>query len=100
MPPRTVTTDIPINDFYKVNNNENIRYLDVNQTMVTIKSTPGTKYKLFAKASNNLTANVPVDNTSGEVTIDLNHYNRNPLGGGVPSLYLVKYEPTDIKVSW
>lgn len=100
MPPRTVTTDIPINDFYKVNNNENIRYLDVNQTMVTIKSTPGTKYKLFAKASNNLTANVPVDNTSGEVTIDLNHYNRNPLGGGLPSLYLVKYEPTDIKVSW
>lgn len=100
MPPRTVTTDIPINDFYKVNNNENIRYLDVNQTMVTIKSTPGTKYKLFAKASNNLTANIPVDNTSGEVTIDLNQYNRNPLAGGLPRLYLVKYEPTDITVSW
>ena len=100
LPPRTVTTDIPINDFYKVLNNENIRYLDVNQAMVTIKSTPGTKYKLFAKSVNGLVYNVPTDNTSGEVTFDLNHYNYGPIGSELPKLYLVKYEPTDIKVSW
>lgn len=100
MPPRMTTTDVPIDDFYKVNNNENIRYLDVNNAGVTIKSTPGTKYKLFTKSNNGLVTNVPVDNTSGEVTFDLNNYNHGPIGSQLPNLYLVKYEPTDIKVSW
>ena len=100
MPPRTVTTDVPINDFYKVNNNENIRYLDVNNSSVTIKSTPGTKYKLFAKSTNGSVDNVPVDNTSGEVTFDLYNYTHGPIGSQLADLYLVKYEPTDIKVSW
>ena len=100
MPPRMTTTDIPINDFYKVNNNENIRYLDANNAGVTIKSTSGTKYKLFTKSSNGLVTNIPVDNTSGEVTFDLNNYNRGPISSVLPDLYLIKYEPTDIKVSW
>ena len=100
MPPRTVTTDVPINDFYKVNNNENIRYLDVNNASITIKSTPGTKYKLFVKSNNGSVDNVPVDNTSGEVSFNLISYNHGPVGGDLPNLYLVKYEPTDITVSW
>lgn len=100
MPPRTVTTDIPINDFYKVNNNENIRYLDVNNSSVTIKSTPGTKYKLFVKSDNGSVDNVPVDNASGEVSFNLISYNHGPVGARLPDLYLIKYEPTDIKVSW
>ena len=100
MPPRMTTTDVPINDFYKVNNNENIRYLDVNNSSVTIKSTPGTKYKLFAKSTNGSVDNVPVDNTSGEVTFDLYNYTHGPIGSRLADLYLVKYEPTDIKVSW
>lgn len=100
MSPRMTTTDIPINDFYKVNNNENIRYLDVNNSSVTIKSTPGTKYKLFAKSTNGSVVNVPVDNTSGEVTFDLYNYTHGPISSQLADLYLVKYEPTDIKVSW
>jgi hypothetical protein len=100
MPPRTVTTDVPINDFYKVINNENIRYLDVNQSSVTIKSTPGTKYKLFAKSHSGVVMGIPVNNTSGVVSIDLNNYTYGSVGSELPDLYLVKYEPTDITVSW
>lgn len=97
---RQNTTDIPIEDFYKVNNNENIRYIDAGKPVVTIKSTPGTKYKLFRKTATSEVTEIEVDNASGEFSVNIVTYRYGREGDPLPDLYLVKYEPTDITVSW
>lgn len=99
LPPRISTTDVPISDFYKIKGSENFLYIDANRDTVTFKFTPGTKFRLFLQSyGRSWTEITDVDNRTGTYELNTIVY-----GNGVSSgdkLCLVKYDATDIKVSW
>lgn len=98
MPPRMNTTDVPVSDFIKIKNSENFLLLDVNKDNVTFKFTPGTKFRLFVKSPGYSGSEITVDNSSGTFEANLIAYSDGVAAGA--KLLLVKYEPTDITVSW
>lgn len=98
MPPRMNTTDVPVSDFIKIKNSENFLLLDVNKDNVTFKFTPGTKFRLFVKSPHYSGSEISVDNSSGIFEANLIAYSDGVDAGA--KLLLVKYEPTDITVSW
>ena len=98
MPPRMNTTDVPVSDFIKIKNSENFLLLDVNKDNVTFKFTPGTKFRLFVKSPGYSDSEITVDNSSGTFEANLIAYSDGVAAGA--KLLLVKYEPTDITVSW
>lgn len=98
MPPRMNTTDVPVSDFIKIKNNENFLLLNVNKDNVTFKFTPGTKFRLFVKSPGYSGSEITVDNSSGTFEANLIAYSDGVEAGA--KLLLVKYEPTDITVSW
>lgn len=98
MPPHMNTTDVPVSDFIKIKNSENFLLLDVNKDNVTFKFTPGTKFRLFVKSPGYSGSEITVDNSSGTFEANLIAYSDGVAAGA--KLLLVKYEPTDITVSW
>ena len=98
MPPRINTTDVPVSDFIKIKNNENFLLLDVNKDNVTFKFTPGTKFRLFVKSPNYPGSEITVDNTTGTFEANIVAYSDGVANGA--TLLLVKYDTTDITVSW
>lgn len=98
MPPHVSTTNVPLTDFARIKGNENFLLLDVTRDEVTFKFTPGTKFRLFAKSPNYSGVEIPVDNSTGTFVANV-IANSDGVNAGA-KLLLVKYEPTDITVSW
>lgn len=98
MPPRMNTTDVPISDFIKIKNNENFLLLNVDKDHVTFKFTPGTKFRLFVKSPSYSGSEITVDNSSGTFETNIIAYSDGVDNGA--TLLLVKYDTTDITVSW
>lgn len=98
LPPRTNTTDVPISDFYQIKGSENFLYIDANRDTVTFKFTPGTKFRLLLKSYDTAAYEVDVDNSTGTYELNTVIYSNGITSGA--KLYLVKYDTTDITVSW
>ena len=98
LPPRMSTTDVPISDFYQIKGSENFRFIDASRDTVTFKFTPGTKFRLFIKSYDSAGYEVDVDNSSGTYELNTVVYSNGITSGA--KLYLVKYDTTDITVSW
>lgn len=98
MPPHVSTTNVPLTDFARIKGNENFLLLDVTNDEVTFNFTPGTKFRLFVKSPNYSGVEIPVDNSTGTFVANV-IANSDGVNNGA-KLLLVKYEPTDIKVSW
>lgn len=98
LPPRMSTTDVPISDFYQIKGSENFRYIDASRDTVTFKFTPGTKFRLLLKSNDYAGYEVDVDNSSGTYELNTVIYSNGITSGA--KLYLVKYDTTDITVSW
>ena len=98
MPPRMNTTDVPVSDFIKIKNSENFLLLDVNKDNVTFKFTPGTKFRLFVKSPGYSGSEIDVDNSRGTFEANIIAYSDGVDAGA--KLLLVKYDTTDITVSW
>lgn len=99
LPPRMSTTDVPISDFYQIKGSENFRFIDANRDTVTFKFTPGTKFRLFLKSYDTAAYEITdVDNSTGTYELNTVVYSNGLTSGA--KLYLVKYDTTDITVSW
>ena len=98
LPPRMSTTDVPISDFYQIKGSDNFRFIDANRDTVTFKFTPGTKFRLFLKSYDTAAYEVDVDNSTGTYELNTVVYSNGLTSGA--KLYLIKYDTTDIKVSW
>lgn len=98
LPPRMSATDIPISEFYQVKGSENFRYIDTTNDHPTFKFTPGTKFRLFVKSNSYGTAEIDVNNTNGRFETNIIAYSDGVAAGA--KLFLVKYDATDITVSW
>lgn len=98
LPPRMSTTDVPISDFYQIKGSDNFRFIDANRDTVTFKFTPGTKFRLLLKSYDTAAYEVDVDNSTGTYELNTVIYSNGITSGA--KLYLVKYDATDITVSW
>ena len=98
LPPRMSTTDVPISNFYQIKGSENFRYIDASRDTVTFKFTPGTKFRLLLKSYDSAGYEVDVDNSTGTYELNTVVYSNGITSGA--KLYLVKYDTTDITVSW
>ena len=98
MPPHTSRTDVPLTDFIRIKGNENFLFLDVDNDNVTFKFTPGTKFRLLVKSPTYSGTEIDVDNSTGTFDANIIAYSDGVAAGA--KLLLVKYEPTDITVSW
>lgn len=98
MPPHTNTTNVPLTEFAHIKDNENFLLLDVTRDEVTFKFTPGTKFRLFAKSPNYAGTEIRVDNSTGTFVANI-IANSDGVAAGA-KLLLVKYDTTDITVSW
>ena len=99
LPPRMNRTDVPISDFYQIKGSENFRFIDANRDTVTFKFTPGTKFRLFIKSYDTSAYEITdVDNSTGTYELNTVVYSNGLTSGA--KLYLVKYDTTDITVSW
>lgn len=98
MPPHMNRTNVPLTDFIQIKGNENFLLLDVDNDNVTFKFTPGTKFRLLVKSSNYNGTEIDVDNSTGTFEANIIAYSDGVAAGA--KLFLVKYDTTDITVSW
>ena len=98
MPPHMNRTNVPLTDFIQIKGNENFLLLDVDNDNVTFKFTPGTKFRLLVKSSNYNGSEIDVDNSTGTFEANIIAYSDGVAAGA--KLFLVKYDTTDITVSW
>lgn len=98
MHPHMNRTNVPLTDFIQIKGNENFLLLDVDNDNVTFKFTPGTKFRLLVKSSNYNGTEIDVDNSTGTFEANIIAYSDGVAAGA--KLFLVKYDTTDITVSW